>query len=583
MFWQGDNKTDKPVSGRPPLRPAAPVVAKAGGGQAIVSQEARAIVQLVHPSGASEHLSVARKEPKEVNGSIDRPPKVLTLSGGPHDPGDDLRAYVCLLDDGRLLLSKSQQFTPQVQSFAARIRRVYPNVQVQIVALDMIDDLYNDATSSMVGAKATRMQDASKTLFSRAVKLRASDIHIRVSKRDRTRILFRIHNDLEQVEEHNYEYGMQLCTTLYQAMADVSDATFETLGRQDARISAKEKLPDALDGIRIATTPQVDGMVMVLRLLYNDTSESTDVRELGFTAQQSESILFLRKRPSGIIVIGGPTGSGKSTTLQRTLNSIQLETCGKKNILTVEDPPEYPMPGIVQTPVANASTADERSEAFQDAIKAAMRLDPDVIMIGEVRDHATAKLAVQASMTGHQVWTTVHANSAISILDRLIDLGVDRPLAYDPSIITGLVCQRLVKRLCEHCKQRLMNVIENYAKEEILRVMRAIDLQQTYVRGGGCEHCRKTGVTGRIAVAEIVVTDETFMNMLRTGRRMEAIDYWRRDQNGKTMIESAIEKINAGIVDPFQAEETLGFLSMDKIINDHRISLEEIRDATGQH
>jgi type II secretory ATPase GspE/PulE/Tfp pilus assembly ATPase PilB-like protein len=168
-----------------------------------------------------------------------------------------------------------------------------------------------------------------KTLFDKAVSLRASDIHIRVSKKDKTRFFFRIHNDLEFQGEESYEIGVSLCSTIYQAMSDVSDATFEMMSLQDARISDKSKLPNGIDGIRIATSPQVDGQIMVLRLLYNDASESTDIEALGYTESNSSNLTLMRHKPSGINLIGGPTGSGKSTTLQRLLVSQIKESEGK--------------------------------------------------------------------------------------------------------------------------------------------------------------------------------------------------------------------------------------------------------------
>lgn len=486
--------------------------------------------------------------------------KVLTIKGGEFQISDELRNMLVLLDNGNLIIAKTYAQNPHVRGFVSRLQRLGVQHTIQYADLSVVMDYYSSDKGKV---QHTDMQNAAKTLFERAVSMRASDIHIRVSKRQRTQIFFRVHNDLEFAEEHPFEYGEKLCSTIYQAMADVSDSTFEQLSRQDARISERSKLPINLDGIRIATSPQVDGYVMVLRLLYNDTSADLDLVNLGYHPDQADIITLLKKKPTGIIVIGGPTGSGKSTTLQRVLASIILETQGRKHIITVEDPPEYPIPGAVQTPVANADTEEIRSAEFQKAIKASMRLDPDIIMLSEVRDKPSARLSIQAAMTGHQVWTTVHANSAIAIIDRFRDLGVDAELLTDPTIIAGLICQRLVKRLCPHCKRKLMDVADQFSLADMARVERVVPLSQVYVQGEGCSECRHTGVMGRTVVAETVMTDNNLMALIKRGERMAAIDYIRYQLGAISMLQHAIQKIEGGIIDPFQAEDIVGLLDAE--------------------
>lgn len=507
--------------------------------------------------------------------------KILTQPDGEFDISDDLRAVLAYLDDGRLFISKTHAFNPHVRAFIGRLDRLNKPYEVLHVDLAMIDAVYTGAYSNKQNVSDSDMQRAAKALFTKAVQDKASDIHIRVSKNHKTRVFFRIHNDLVFTEEHPYDYGEQLCSTIYQAMADVSDATFEPMSRQDARISKNGKIPEGLDGIRIATSPQTDGFLMVLRLLYNDATESTDLELLGFNAPQKDAVTLMKRRPTGIIIIGGPTGSGKSTTLQRVLTSVIRESEGRKHVITVEDPPEYPILNAVQTPVTNAGNEQERSEAYQLAIKAAMRLDPDVIMISEVRDTPTARSAVQAAMTGHQVWTTVHANSAFAIIDRLHDLGVPMELLSDPSIITGLVCQRLLKVLCPKCKKQISEVTDRYLRGDVERIMTIGNISSIYVRGDGCPDCKNSGTIGRTVVAETVTTDHLLMSFIRKGDRIGAIEYWRRDQEGKTMLDHAIAKVNAGLVDPFQAEDIVGPLNMGKIESDFRIHASEVTDAVG--
>lgn len=487
----------------------------------------------------------------------------LTANGGKFALLPALQDVICLLQDSRLLVSKSHMFSPGVKGFIGRLDRIGYHYELLQVDLSVISAAYAGAKSS--GANSSDMQKAASDLFKRATKARASDIHIRASKRQGTLIFFRVHSDLVFQEEATYEYGTLLCTTIYQAMADVADATYEILSRQDARISDRNKIPHGIDGIRIATSPQVDGLIMVLRLLYNDAEKSIDPIALGYMSEQADDLMLMKKKPTGINIIGGPTGSGKSTTLQRLLGSIVKDSRGRKNIITVEDPPEYPILGAVQTPVTNADSAEERSMAFESAIKAAMRLDPDVIMIGEVRDRPSASLAVQAAMTGHQVWTTVHANGAFAIVDRLIDLGVPIELACDPTIITGLACQRLLKVLCPSCRKPITEVMDRYATKDVERIMSVLPISDVYVCGDGCSHCNNSGITGRTVVAETVVTNEKLMSFLRVRDRVGAMRYWRSDLRGFGMLDHAILKIKDGLVDPFQAEDVVGDINIRAI------------------
>lgn len=492
---------------------------------------------------------------------------------------DEARQYLYYRPDGRLLVSKTHRFNRLVQSFIARLQRLNMPYQQEFVDLQVISQMREAVNSAANDRDASDMQRAAKELWEQAVQLRASDVHIRVSSVTNTSIHMRIHGDIEFVAEHTYEWGSQFCTTIYQAIADVADSSFEPLSRQDARIANRARIPAGLDGIRIATTPQVDGFVMVLRMLYNDTVDSYDLDRLGYQVNQCHAIELMKRRPTGINIIAGPTGSGKSTTLQRVLGSIIKDTGGRKHVITVEDPPEYPIPGAVQTPVTNAETEEERSTAFQAAIKAAMRLDPDIIMIGEIRDTASATLAVRAAMTGHQVWSTVHANTAFGALDRLLDLGVPLEMLTDHTIITGLVCQRLVKLLCPHCKVAFRDAMDRYSHADVQRIMSVANVENVFVGGNGCEHCRGTGTIGRTVLAETVITDAKMMVFIRKRNRIGALDYWKREQGGKTMLGHALESIQLGLIDPFAAEDIVGPLNMDAIESDHSINPAEIQSA----
>jgi type II secretory ATPase GspE/PulE/Tfp pilus assembly ATPase PilB-like protein len=491
---------------------------------------------------------------------------VLSLSGD-FAASIEERKLLCLLSDGRLLIAEGQGLNPHVLSYRARLEmmnRPYRPVFINIgTVMRMYDNNRKGGEIQGRHQEHTLMQVTAKDLLKQACAERASDIHIRVRKTS-TDIYFRIHNDLVRVGSQTREHGERLLATLYGAMTSVSDNSYKPTERQDAAIADRDKLPAQLYGVRIATAPSSEGPIMVLRLLYNDAGDNIDLRPLGFTDTHADMLQRLKEQPIGINIISGPTGSGKSTTLQRVLCGEIMETEGRKHIITVEDPVEYPIEGAVQTAVTNASTEEERSRLFSAAIANAMRLDPDTIMVGEMRDRASAQNALRAAMTGHQVWTTVHANSATAIIDRLIDLGLPMALVADHTIITGLISQRLVKVLCTHCKKRLAEHPGDLPEPVLARIKRVAGdrFEQVCISGPGCRHCRHMGTIGRTVVAEVILPDEQFFKYIRAGEKTAAVQYWLRELSGKTILEHAIEKVMDGLVDPRMAEQMVGHLTM---------------------
>lgn len=501
-----------------------------------------------------------KKEIKEWDARVP-----LTVAGGPYDRGEDLRQIAAYYVDGNFLVSKSHINNPKVLSLLAEIRMATEEDPiVEAVDITRIQLCYTEG-SAFIEQRGrqddARMRREVLTLVGDMAKRRVSDVHVVVYESS-CLVRARIDGSMTQIAEWPPEYGHSFCAAAF-AMADASDVNYQPYEYQGARISSRKdlQLPEGVISMRLQFNPTVyNGRAMIMRLLYStDDKTAGDVGGLGFSAEHLEDFEYLRAKPFGINIVAGPTGHGKSTTLQRNIISILQEHNYNIAIYTVEDPPEYPIPGAVQMPVTNASTAEERSAAFTKAIAASLRSNPDRIMIGEVRDPASAQLAFEAAMTGHQVWTTLHSNDAITIPFRLRDLKVESYKLGDPNLLTGLISQRLVRILCPSCSIPIKEDelgINVMARIESVR----IPIERLRKRNPhGCEQCgRGQGYIGRTLVAEIILPDDDFMQYVKKDDKRTAEQYWLSHLNGRTMVENMIDLLSAGKVDPLDAERIVG-------------------------
>lgn len=511
------------------------------------------------------------------------PDSAVLSAEGPLQANEEQRKLLCYLANGWLLVAEGYVLDQHVQSYIAQLGRQKKPHKIVLTSVRMIFDVYAAATGSNGKVNdETAMQRKARDIIEDATKHRASDIHIRIRK-DITEVLYRVHGDLQPVMQADVEWGNKLIRTYYHSMADISDDSFKAKERMDARIASRDKLPDNVYGVRIATTPTDEGNLMVLRMLYNDTSDSTDPIDLGFAEDHAAMLQLMKESPIGMNIICGPTGSGKSTSLQRILKDQIRQTRGTRHVITVEDPPEYPIENAIQTPVTNAPTAELRGQYFSEAIASAMRLDPDTIMVGEIRDLASAQMALRAALTGHQVWTTIHAPGVFAIIDRLCDLGIPLEMIADHNVLTGLVSQRLVKSLCPNCKLDLFSHTDLVSSDLVERVQRTVGVHwdKVYVTNPkGCSHCNHTGSRGRTVVAEVLVPDPKLMEHVRHGRKVEARRHWLKEQHGRTMLQHAIDKIKEGDLDPAVAERFVGRITMHDLLEDDTLTVGEIVQPT---
>ena len=327
--------------------------------------------------------------------------------------------------------------------------------------------------------------------------------------------------------------------------------------------NGKLRLPHNILAVRLQFNPVAFGsQYLVMRLLYADDNPNGegDLRSLGLGDRELDLFYRLRASATGLKIIAGPTGSGKSTTLQRNMIKLLQEHQNEVNVLTVEDPPEYPIPGARQMPVTNAANEEEKDEAFGKALSAALRSDPDVIMVGEIRTLSAASLVFKGALSGHSVWSTLHANSAPAIITRLRDMGIQGYMLEDPEIMKGLISQRLFRKICPYCRQ---SVKERMSDPSFIRLKIALGdfgIENTYVRGPGCKFCGNKGVIGRMSVPEIILPDGHFLRLMLSGDTTDAIDYWVSELNGRPLREAAIERMLKGYIDLDEVERWCGLL-----------------------
>jgi type II secretory ATPase GspE/PulE/Tfp pilus assembly ATPase PilB-like protein len=340
-----------------------------------------------------------------------------------------------------------------------------------------------DAESDEYSQPVVRLVNA---LLSDAVKRRASDIHFEPEE-GFLRFRYRIDGVLRQIRSIHKNYWSAIAVRL-KVMAGMDIA--ETRAPQDGRISLS--LSGRTVDFRVSTLPTVHGENIVLRVLDRQSGIVT-LEKLGLKEDALNTLKIMVSRPEGIILITGPTGSGKTTTLYSILQYLNSESV---NIMTLEDPVEYPTSMIRQTSASETSRLD-----FASGIRSMMRQDPDIILVGEIRDEDTASMALRAAMTGHQVFSTLHTNSALAAIPRLMDIGV-KPDILAGNII-GIIAQRLVRKLCSLCK-------ESYEMSDLERTLlnlKVTDKQQTIYRSNGCQQCEGQGYRGRLAIQEILHFD----------------------------------------------------------------------------
>jgi type II secretory ATPase GspE/PulE/Tfp pilus assembly ATPase PilB-like protein len=474
--------------------------------------------------------------------------------------------YASLVKDVRARLGADKLFSPA--------RHVVANSSV---ILSLQESQRNQGTPTLVNDESSKAIKMFNEIGRWALEHEVSDIHYEVFP-DRASVLVRRDGILSKYRDLSPSEGMAIVSAAYNTLTEVGSTKENFNPRIPQNAVIDKEYPSGRVRFRFGSVPvSPDGINVVLRLLLIGVSEKRkSFDQLGYSADQARAIRRAFGRASGVTIIAGTTGSGKSTTLKNAIEGLIAERPHWK-FRTIEDPVEYRIDGASQTSVVRNDDEDMAIEAqskpFVDTLKACLRTDPDFIMVGEVRDKVTAELTLQAAQTGHQVATTVHADTWRGVIQRMTLMGVDAGTLAQPGLLSALIYQTLMPVLCHHCKIPVESFESDVPEQmEVITRLRAIatddELRNIYVRNdSGCPHCDGKGTSGRTICAEVALVDDAILERIMANDSFGAIRAWREkktdkpgDMTGRTAGEHALFKMKQGLVSPFHVEEKFKFL-----------------------
>jgi len=466
-------------------------------------------------------IMALRKEGHDLVLAMSDPEDILALDDIRLNTGMNIKALLSARSEINEHIKKHYQTEDNIYDI---LKNVPETDKVEIVTEDAGEFLLNAQAQGSENVPAVKICNL---ILTDAVKQRASDIHIE-SQEKTVKVRYRIDGDLRNIMDLPVSLHSSLAARL-KVLAQLDTA--ETRKPQDGRIkiSVKGRKVD----LRVSTIPTFYGEKIEMRLL-DIQAAKTGLENIGFAGPELEIYKQAVNVPQGLILVTGPTGSGKTSTLYATLNTIKTE---KKNIITIEDPIEYLVDGLNQmqvNPVKNLT--------FANGLRSILRQDPNVILVGEIRDKETAEMAFQASLTGHLVLSTLHTNNAVASITRLVDIGLEPYLISSALILVA--AQRLVKVICPHCK-------EKYQPDERLLSLFKIHIEQLGIKdfyhGKGCGYCGFTGFLGRIAIFEIFKISEKIRGMIAQKSSEDDILLEAKNNGLKTLARAGMQKVAEGI------------------------------------
>lgn len=478
-----------------------------------------------------------------------------------------------------LYVERGAAGAPVLLTWVDRNRSIGISFQIKPVEYDELVRLRNSGLRQVEETDADmKVRAEAIALLTTASRYRANDLHF-MMRGSHTEIQIDVKGGLRVLARKSQKDGEALERAFYQGVAKVRDASHNILDFQNAQIPGDALPPETgLTSVRIIRGPCYPqahgGAFMTLRLQYSTAAQpeqhqlkplelphrpegSLRLGAMGYTRSNLEKLRLLMDAPNGIVIFTGPTGSGKTTSLFEVLQEL-ARTKPQRRLVTIEDPVEYPMDWGVQLVVTNARNDTATGAAYSDRVRVALRMAPKIILLGELRGPDVAVAAIEASMTGHQVFTTVHVTDPFLFVDRLEIMDstrLARKVFCDHTIVRGVVAQRILPKLCRRCSPLLKKTPHALPKRlvDALATWGALDLVR--VQGPGCEHCNYDGTTERFAVAEVVVMDGNVMkDFIEHGSETARTNYRARRDADPSMLEAAIHHALSGVVDPRAVE-----------------------------
>ncbi|MDD5127111.1 MAG: GspE/PulE family protein [Dehalococcoidales bacterium] len=452
--------------------------------------------------------------------------------------GDALRVAMANPSDIFALEALASKSQLRIEAVAASAEDVLEAIDFNYKAYDEIEKQVSNITlQGQKQEEQIRLETATDApvaqaltlIIDEAVKARTSDIHLQPEE-DRLRVRYRIDGALQEMFSLPLKTAVPLISRI-KILANMNIADHHR--PQDGQFSVKTN--GHLIDIRVAIIANVHGEMATLRLL--DKSRATlSMTDLGFLPESMEKLNKMLKMPYGMILVSGPTGAGKTTTLYAALNSLDKV---KRNIITIEDPVEYRFKGINQIQVNSRAGL-----TFASGLRSILRLDPNVILVGEIRDAETASIAVQSALTGHLVLSSIHANDAVGVVVRLLDLGVE-PFLVSSALI-GVIAQRMTRRICSNCSR----IIDAPVTEQIAYAREIGEERAKFLYGAGCKNCSGTGYRGRSGIFELLHVSEEIRALLTKGATTAQLRTQAIKEGMTTLMKDGMLKVKADITTP---------------------------------
>jgi len=444
----------------------------------------------------------------------------------------------------------------------------------EIIALLHSRRLNNDL-GSISSDDATRIERLAQELVEAAVTYQASDIHIETRDRHAD-VLFRINGERKLIRTLTFATARSLGVVLYSVHADAAskDITWDPQQVMDGAIEYQLLNGDPVQ-LRFSSAPiHPSGNFHIVIRVLQMRATALPLQALGYSQQQLTTLEDAISSQSGLVILCGPTNSGKSTTLQALVNLLHQQRGERIKIISVEDPVEYVLPGACQIGVARRrkQLLDEHTQSvYTTYLRGTLRQDPDVVLVGEIRDAQSAAVVKDLVLSGRKVLTTLHTYSALWAFVRLRELGMPMELLTMPGFVTAIAYQRLVPALCHQCSIPLSRQTSALEPALMQRLQHCLvgNLDNVRLRGPGCPHCNGTGLSGRTVCAETVMPDRNLLALVADNHFAEVERYWLgqlQDQKELTVMAHAIAKVGAGELDPRDAESSLGKLRHDQVV-----------------